>query len=87
MDDAHIEQRPVARHIGLGHAVDEDDVVELLLRGHLLERLLAGAVAEEEEHEVLAAQALGGVDKGGGGRGGVDIIDADDAKIQLFKGA
>jgi hypothetical protein len=53
VDDRGIEQRPVARHVGLRHAVDEQDVPQSFPFRPLDEPPLGRAVAEQQEPDVL----------------------------------
>ena len=61
MDDGDIQQRPVARHLGFGHAVEKMDVDQPQVGGLGLEGRLAGAVAEQDEVDGWSTPGCGAV--------------------------
>ena len=62
VDDGSIEKRPESWHVGLSNRVDEKDVRYPLPFREFAQKLLAGTIAEADEHYIAVTEAIGGLD-------------------------
>ncbi len=47
VNHGHVQQRPIARHLGLGHRIEKNHIPQPALRRQTDQGLLAGAIPQE----------------------------------------